>query len=351
MRATYNSLLIADTAIHTKVLPYVVQKRPIMLGSMTKPLSNFMEVPSLFDTDDENRATRKPLSLVVSTESLNKQVELSSASVTNATFTIPSGSHTSGHVSPSPSPTSKKWFPLSPSSSCSTTPSLSEVEDDSMEMSQELWDSNFGINRAPWDAASEDQKDNNDSFFFFVPSPVNESASETQHSMFHSSMFDDKDDDDDDDDEMKEDCWIEDDEHVIPAPSEEAVAYVEQMLKTVARETHQYQATNRISSRQIQFTLQTGLETIHEGRKYGYDDNSDCSFSCCSPSDEALGEFLLPDVLIDSGVDCLNPAPQFHDDRNVLPTKSTAVNDRDTIGFTPEQQAAYDCLQALAFFL
>lgn len=312
-----------------------------MLGSMPKPLCNYKKVPGPFDAGEENHANRKVLSLIVSKESLNIQVEQSSTSSKQGS----TGSH---DVSPSPSPKSKKWFPLSPSSSCSTTPSLSEVEDDSMEMSQDLWENNFGINRAPWDVVSEDQKDggeNNDNFFFFVPSPVNECSNEMQHSMFHSSMFDDK------NDEMKEERWIEDDEDIIPAPSDDAIAYVEQMSKTTVLETQQHQAADRNSSRHIQFTLQTGLETIHEGKKYGFDDDSDCSISCCSVTDEALWEFLMPDALIiDGSVDFLNPTSNVPD-HSALSTKSTAVNDRDTIGLTPEQLAAYDCLQALAFFL
>lgn len=311
-----------------------------MLGSMPKTLCNYMQVSGSFEAEEGNRATRKNFPLTVSKESLNVQVELSSVSLKQSNLTLP--------VSPSPSPKSKKWVPLSPSSSCSTTPSLSEVNDESMEIGQDLWESNFGINRAPWDAASEDQKDNgdnNDQFFFFVPSPVNECSSGQQHPMFHSSMFADK------DDEMKEGCWIEDDEAIIPVPSKDAVAYMEQTSIIDAPELQQHQTADRNSSRQIQFALQTGLETIHEEKGYGHDDDSESSFSFSSVTDEALWDFLMPGFLIDDGgVDFLNPAPRLHD-HDVLPVKSAVVDDRDPICLTPEQRAAYDCLQALAFFL
>jgi hypothetical protein len=304
-----------------------------------------MKAPSI-EPDEENCANQQTFHLPVEKQSLTIQTELNSASLKDTNFVFPSHD-SSGQVSPSPSPKSKKWFPLSPASSCSTTPSLSEVEDDSMEMSQDLWESNnFGINRAPWDAAPDGQKErgaNTDSFFFFVPSPVNESGSDIQHSMFHSSMFDDK------ADEMKEECWIEDDEDSIPVPPKNAQTCNEQTPQAVVSELQQQHATDRNSYRHIQFALQTGLETIHEDKHYGDTDDSVCS-SCFSISDEALWEFLMPESSTNETDDLLNLAPQHHDPP-ILPVKSTTVKDDATSSLTPEQQAAYDCLHALAFFL
>ncbi|GAX27344.1 hypothetical protein FisN_23Lh081 [Fistulifera solaris] len=305
-----------------------------------------MMKPTSIELDDENCANRQSFHLPFGKESLVIQTGLNSASLKDTNFVLPP-QDSSGQVSPSPSPKLKKWFPLSPASSCSTTPSLSEVEDDSMEMSQDLWESNFGINRAPWDAASDDQKDSGanavDSFFFFVPSPVNESGSDIHQSMFHSSMFDDK------ADEMKEECWIEDDEDSIPVPPKLAQTCNEQTSKAVVSELQWQHASDRNSHRHLQFALQTGLETIHEDKHYGDYDNSVCS-SCVSITDEALWEFLMPEALTDEADDFLNPTPQHHDPP-ILPVKNTFVKDHPTGFLTPEQQAAYDCLHALAFFL
>jgi hypothetical protein len=301
-------------------------------------------ISTSFELDEENCGNRQTFHLSVGKESLIIQTDLNSASLKGTHFVRPPHD-SSGQVSPSPSPNSKKWFPLSPASSCSTTPSLSEVEDDSMEMSQDLWDSNFGINRAPWDAASDDQKDsgaNTDSFFFFVPSPVNESGNDIQHSMFHSSMFDDK------ADEMKEECWIEDDEDSIPVPPKLAQTCNEQTSKAIVSEL-QERGTDRNSYRHIQFALQTGLETIHEDKHYGDYDDSVCS-SCVSITDEALWEFLMPESSTNEADSFLNPASRQHDPP-ILPVQNTILNDHSTSSLTPEQKAAYDCLHALAFFL
>lgn len=319
-----------------------------MVGSIPKTKCNLVKVPGSFDADAENRANGTHFSF--SNGSLNEQDDLSSESFTYESFAQPLGFPSSDASSP-PS----KWFPPSPSSSCSSTPSLSEVDEESIEITQDRLENLFGINRAPWDMPSDDQKDrgeHNDQFFFFVPSPVNESSSQLQHSVFHSSIFDD-----DDDCVLKEDCWIEDDEDPIPIPFAEEVVDLqdEQPSKravVVAPESQQNHTTDRNYSRQTQFAFQTGLETIDEGKEDGDFDDPEFSFSCCSDRDETLRTLSMPES--DDAKRLPDSASKTYalDTPPITGNATTALDDRGTVlSLTPEQQAAYECLRALAFFL
>lgn len=317
-----------------------------MLGSIFETTRNCNKGFDSFDDDEKHRVTRTTFPF--GNGSLHAQEGLMPES-TSKICVHQQGSHSDQEAS-SQLPKSESWFPSSPTSSCSSTPSLSDVDDELIDTSQGSWKNIFGINRAPWDMASDDQADDGerpDQFFFFIPSPVNECSSQPQHLMFQSTVHDTI----DDDDEMKKECWIDDDEDTIPAPFEDKVGDVriEQPSNrqvVVAPEFSQNLTANRQSSRQIQFAFETGLETVHEEEdddNENLDDSESC-FSCCSASSESMPKSVIIDEM---------RVPDSATTHNVLDTKASIKLDISdtTVLLTREQQAAFDCLNSLAFFI
>lgn len=221
---------------------------------------------------------------------------------------------------------------------------MSDIDEESIEPSQDHLESLCGINRAPWDVSSDNQQDSdqqNHQFFFFTTSPVNECFDQLQQSMNYSSLFDDN------IDEITDDGWVRDDEDVIPVPFERGFAdnhVDEPSQRHVSQEEFQSHIADRKSPRQIQFSFQTGLETIDE------ENEDDSSLSCCSFVDEPHPNLPIPESVTDCGK-LANTASKDHVIDADFDNVTVESKSQGSTSLSPEQQAAYECLQALAFFL